>query len=127
MDLLALTDFKLVAQHGGFGKAAQASGRPKATLSCRVMALEESLGLRLLERSSRAFRPTEEGQALHARTEHLLGEMAEIGKGLGGAQGRPRGPLCVSQKPSQANGASRTPRAPSTASNPNPCCACRPR
>lgn len=61
MDLLALTDFKLVAQHGGFGKAAQASGRPKATLSRRVMALEESLGLRLLERSSRAFRLTEEG------------------------------------------------------------------
>jgi DNA-binding transcriptional LysR family regulator len=31
MDLVALTDFNLVARHGGFGKASRASGRPKAT------------------------------------------------------------------------------------------------
>ncbi len=40
MDLLALADFNLVARHGGFGKAARASGRPKATLSRRVTELE---------------------------------------------------------------------------------------
>ncbi|MGC2086547.1 MAG: LysR family transcriptional regulator, partial [Bradyrhizobium sp.] len=33
MDLLALADFNLVARHGGFGRAARAAGRPKATLS----------------------------------------------------------------------------------------------
>jgi hypothetical protein len=32
MDLLALADFNVVARHGGFGKAARATGRPKATL-----------------------------------------------------------------------------------------------
>ena len=36
MDLLALADFNLVARHGGFGRAARAAGRPKATLSRRV-------------------------------------------------------------------------------------------
>ena len=39
MDLLALTDFNHVARHGGFGKAARATGRPKATLSRRVAEL----------------------------------------------------------------------------------------
>ena len=40
MDLLALADFNLVARHGGFGRAARATGRPKATLSRRVAELE---------------------------------------------------------------------------------------
>jgi len=44
MDLLALADFNLVARHGGFGRAARAAGRPKATLSRRVSELESSLG-----------------------------------------------------------------------------------
>ncbi|HMH97262.1 MAG TPA: LysR family transcriptional regulator, partial [Bradyrhizobium sp.] len=50
MDLLALADFNLVARHGGFGRAARAAGRPKATLSRRVSELEKSLDLRLFER-----------------------------------------------------------------------------
>jgi len=44
MDLLALGDFNLVARHEGFGRAARATGRPKATLSRRVAELESSLG-----------------------------------------------------------------------------------
>ena len=43
MDLLALADFNLVARHGGFGRAARAAGRPKATLSRRVTELENGL------------------------------------------------------------------------------------
>ena len=39
MDLAALADFNLVARHGGFGRASRASGRPKATLSRRVLDL----------------------------------------------------------------------------------------
>ena len=50
MDLIALADFNLVARHGGFGRAARAAGRPKATLSRRVAELENSLDLRLFER-----------------------------------------------------------------------------
>src|SRR5690606_31517577 len=61
MDLLALTDFNLVARHGGFGRAARAAGRPKATLSRRVAELEASLDLRLFERGARNIKLTEEG------------------------------------------------------------------
>jgi len=96
MDLLALADFNLVASHGGFGRASRASGRPKATLSRRVMELEESLGVRLLERGQRALRLTEEGSTLYARTEGLLSEVAEIGAAIAGGLTQPRGRLRVS-------------------------------
>ncbi|WUR11039.1 LysR family transcriptional regulator [[Empedobacter] haloabium] len=77
MDLLALADFNLVARHGGFGRAARASGRPKATLSRRVLELEASLGVRLLERGARSLKLTQEGQAFHARMAPLLLEIDE--------------------------------------------------
>ena len=96
MDLLALADFNLVASHGGFGRASRASGRPKATLSRRVMELEESLGVRLLERGQRTLRLTEEGSTLYARTEGLLSEVAEVGAAIAGGLTRPRGRLRVS-------------------------------
>jgi DNA-binding transcriptional LysR family regulator len=96
MDLMALADFNLVASHGGFGRASRASGRPKATLSRRVMELEESLGVRLLERGQRSLRLTEEGMTLFARTDGLLGEVAEIGEAIAGGLARPHGRLRVS-------------------------------
>jgi DNA-binding transcriptional LysR family regulator len=96
MDLSALTAFNLVAGHGGFGRAARASGRPKATLSRRVAELEASLGTRLIERGARGLRLTEAGTLLHARTGPLLAEIAEVGAALGGGLDRPRGRLRVS-------------------------------
>ena len=68
MDLQALSDFDLVATNGGFGRASRVSGRSKATLSRRVAELEESLGVRLIERGSQTLRLTDEGRALHERT-----------------------------------------------------------
>ncbi|MGF3026295.1 LysR family transcriptional regulator [Methylobacterium aquaticum] len=103
MDLLALADFTLVARHGGFGRAARASGRPKATLSRRVAELEASLNLRLFERGARVLTLTEEGRALHERAGALLTELDEtaaaIAAGGAGARGRLRisAPLLFSQ------------------------------
>ncbi|WP_182177367.1 LysR family transcriptional regulator [Methylobacterium radiotolerans] len=96
MDLSALADFNLVAAHGGFGRAARASGRAKATLSRRVSELEASLGARLIERGERSLRLTEAGALLHARTGPLLREIAEAGAVVGGGLDRPRGRLRVS-------------------------------
>lgn len=77
MNVLALVDFNLVASHGGIGRASRASGRPKTTLSRRIVELEESLGVRLVERGGHALRLTQEGQELHARTAELLNELNE--------------------------------------------------
>lgn len=96
MDLLALADFNLVARHGGFGKAARAAGRPKATLSRRVAELEASLGIRLLERGARALKLTEEGRALFERAGHLLTELEETAAAIASGGERPRGRLRIS-------------------------------
>ncbi len=88
MDLLALADFTLVARHGGFGKAARATGRPKATLSRRVADLEAALDLRLFERGQRDLKLTEEGRALFERAGALLAELEETTAAI--AQGSPR-------------------------------------
>lgn len=96
MDLLALADFNLVARHGGFGRAARASGRPKATLSRRVSELESSLDLRLFERGTRALKLTQEGRTLHERTGALLAELDETAAAIASGGDKPRGRLRVS-------------------------------
>ena len=96
MDLDALADFNLVASHGGFGRASRASGRPKATLSRRVTDLEQSLGVRLIERGTQTLRLTEEGRSLHERTEGLLSEIVEAGESVASRAPTPRGRLRIS-------------------------------
>jgi DNA-binding transcriptional LysR family regulator len=96
IDLLALADFNLVARHGGFGRAARSSGRPKATLSRRVSELEGSLGVRLFERGARALKLTQEGRLLYERTGTLLTELDEAAVAIASGGDKPRGRLRVS-------------------------------
>lgn len=96
MDLQALTDFNLVASHGGFGRASRASGRAKATLSRRVTELEQSLGVRLIDRGSQSLRLTDEGRALHERTTGPLSDITEAGEAVVLGASTPRGRLRVS-------------------------------
>lgn len=96
MDLQALTDFALVATHGGFGRASRVSGRSKATLSRRVADLEQSLGVRLIERGTQSLRLTDEGRALHERTHGPLSEIAEAEETVTLGASTPRGRLRVS-------------------------------
>lgn len=96
MDLLALADFNLVARHGGFGRAARAAGRPKATLSRRVSELEAALDLRLFERGARALKLTQEGRALFERTGALLTELDETAAAIASGGDRVRGRLRIS-------------------------------
>ena len=77
MDLNALIDFNLVATHGGFGRASRASKRSKATLSRRVADLEEGLGVRLIERSTKGLELTAAGQQLLGRTAGPLHEVLD--------------------------------------------------
>ena len=96
MDLSPLADFHAVAAADGFGRASRATGRPKATLSRRMRDLEESLGLRLIERGSRSLRLTDEGRTLFERTRGLLREIEEVGQQLAGGGARPQGLLRIS-------------------------------
>lgn len=96
MDLNAVTDFILVARHGGFGAASRAAATSKATLSRHVRELETSLGVRLVERGARPLRLTEEGAALYARTEEPLGAIADAVQDMKAGLKRPGGRLRIS-------------------------------
>lgn len=95
LDLNALADFNLVATHGGFGRASRAGRRSKATLSRRVADLEEQLGVRLIERSTKGLELTEAGLQLLARTEGPMHEVAEAFASALEGVGKVRGPLRI--------------------------------
>ena len=95
MNLDHLSDFLLVATHEGFAQASRASGRPKASLSRKVMELEASLGVRLLERGARTVRLTEEGALLVERTSGPMREIAETASVLRDGRMQPHGLLRI--------------------------------
>src|SRR5580658_10477339 len=66
-DLNDIYFFASVAQYGGFSAAARTIGVEKTRLSRRVAALEKRLGVRLLQRTTRALALTEAGQRFFER------------------------------------------------------------
>ncbi len=66
-DLNDLYFFAAVVQHNGFTAAARATGVEKTRLSRRVAELEQRVGLRLLQRSTRSIALTEAGERFYAR------------------------------------------------------------
>ena len=96
LDLTALRGFRTVLREGSFSAAALALRVPKSTLSKRVADLEADLGVRLIERTTRTLRATQEGEVLAARADRLLGEAEDIRRALGESGGQPRGHLRLS-------------------------------
>ena len=75
-DLNDLYYFVQVVDHGGFAPAARALGMQKSKLSRRIAFLEDQLGTRLIQRSSRKFSVTEVGQEYYR---HCLAMLVEAG------------------------------------------------
>lgn len=75
MDLNSARLFAHVVQQGSFSKASRVSGIPLATVSRRVAELEASLGLRLLERTTRRLRLTDAGARFYGSLERGLDEI----------------------------------------------------
>ena len=95
MNLDDLSDFCLVASNGGFAQASRTSGRPKASLSRKVMDLEASLGLRLFDRGARSIQLTQEGEALFKSVKGPMNEIAEAVDMLRDGRAHPQGRLRV--------------------------------
>ena len=64
--------FALVVEHGGFSAAERATDIPKSKLSRRVYNLEEHLGVRLIQRSSRHFAVTEIGMNVYRHAQVMM-------------------------------------------------------
>jgi DNA-binding transcriptional LysR family regulator len=73
-DLNDLYFFVQVVDQGGFAPAARALGLPKSRLSRRVQLLEERLGVRLIQRSTRRFAVTEIGEEYYRHCVAMLVE-----------------------------------------------------
>lgn len=71
-DLNAMVLFARVLQHGSFSEAARRTGTPVSTLSRKVSALERQLGVRLLERTTRAVNPTDSGREYFLYCEQIV-------------------------------------------------------
>jgi DNA-binding transcriptional LysR family regulator len=91
VDLNDFAYFAEVVGHGGFAAAGRALREPKSKLSRRIAGLEERLGLRLIERSSRRFRVTEVGQAFYERCRAILAEAEQAEALVTQAQAEPHG------------------------------------
>jgi len=91
IDLNDYAYFAEVVAHGGFAAAGRALREPKSKLSRRIAGLEERLGLRLIERSSRRFRVTETGQAFYQRCQAILAEAEQAEALVAQAQAEPHG------------------------------------
>ena len=73
LDLNDIFYFSQVVTHGGFAAAGRVSHIPKSKLSRRVAQLEDRMGARLIERSSRRFRVTDIGRAFYEQCQAALG------------------------------------------------------
>lgn len=99
VDLNAAVVFVRVVEHGGFTAAAAALGVPKSTVSRSVKRLEEELGARLLQRTSRAVRLTEAGRGYFETASRALAGLEEAAAAVHDEQASPRGVVRVTAAP----------------------------
>jgi len=91
LDLNDLYYFVQVVDHRGFAPAARALGLQKSRLSRRIARLEESLGARLIQRTSRQFSVTELGREFYQHGQAMLVEAEAAQTVVERATGAPRG------------------------------------
>lgn len=90
-DLNDLYYFVQVVDHGGFAPAGRVTNTPKSKLSRRIALLEERLGVRLIQRSTRHFSITEIGQSYYQHCKAMLVEAEAAQDTVDAVRAEPRG------------------------------------
>jgi len=98
-DLAALGAFAEVAARGSFARAAVHLGISRSALSETIRALEERLGVRLLNRTTRSVAPTAAGERLLARLRPLLDDFAAAIDAVNAFRDTPAGLLRLTVPP----------------------------
>jgi len=91
----SLRIFVITQRKGSLSAAARSLSLSPATISRRISALEEELGVQLVDRTSRNLKITEAGQAFLERAEVVLESMAEAEEAARNARQRPEGRLRI--------------------------------
>lgn len=96
MDRFAcIASFVCVSESGGFSSAGRRLSQSKQKVSDQVQALEDALGVRLLNRTTRRVSLTEIGRAYYDRCAQILDDLREADEAAGALQTTPRGQLRI--------------------------------
>jgi len=95
-DLARIRAFVQVFDSGGFSSAARQHGRSKALLSKYVTDLEDYLGVRLMNRTTRKLSLTEAGEAYYREASQLLQQLDDLDATISDQTSAPRGMVRVS-------------------------------
>jgi DNA-binding transcriptional LysR family regulator len=95
MDLSVLQIFIAVVRQGSFAAVARERNVDPSSVSRAIAGLEEELGIRLLQRTTRQLSPTEAGMAYFERIEPLVEEMQQAIDMTADVSGQPKGKLRV--------------------------------
>ncbi len=87
--------FVRVVDSNGFSAAAPALGLSPSAVSKLVTRLETRLGVRLLQRTTRALHLTQEGEVFYAAARRIVGEIEALEDQIAGQSGTPSGLLRV--------------------------------
>lgn len=93
--LTDLTAFLAVAEHRSFRKAADVLGVSRSSLSHAIASLEQGLGARLLNRTTRSVAPTEAGERLLGRLKPVLRDLDQAIDAVVDDGGHPSGVLRI--------------------------------
>ncbi|MER9403698.1 LysR family transcriptional regulator [Mesorhizobium caraganae] len=92
-DINALVVFALVAEERNFRAAADRLGVSRSAVSQTIKRLEESLGIALVQRTTRSVSLTEAGERLHAEVGPAITDMRSALEATQALRDRPRGQL----------------------------------
>ena len=95
IDLNEMLIFAKVVDQGGFSAAGRALGLPKSNISRRVSQLEDRLGVRLLERTTRRVRVTEIGEIYYRHCKRIQEEAEHASVSVSQLLEAPRGLLRI--------------------------------
>ncbi len=98
-DLNDLYYFVEVVKHGGFAPAGRALDIPKSRLSRRIALLEERLGVRLIQRSTRTFAVTELGQEYYDQCLAMLAGAEAAQDVIDRTHAEPQGTIRIAAPP----------------------------
>jgi len=99
-DLNDLQAFRAVAELGNFRKAAETVALSQPAFSRRIEKLEQALGVRLLERSTRRVELTAVGRDFARKTQQLLDDLDQTLLGIQGVAASRMGEVTVACVPS---------------------------
>ncbi len=97
--LQSIRVFLTIAREGSFSRAAESHGLSKAMVSRHISQLEDNLGVRLLNRSTRGVSLTEAGRNYRDRCDQILDDLEDAESSLKAMEREPTGRIRVGSPP----------------------------